>query len=94
MKKQNTFIGNIRTISVYGIFPEAMGSMHQKMTIHKSILDIGATAKTTELGQWNVYTTTSHFAETTKWFLNNLTNLYEDSDHDLKEVPPSFTPQV
>ena len=94
INKQNSFLENIRTIPVYGIVPEAMGIMRKKMINQKFILDIGATAKTTELGRWNAYTTFQSFGETTKWIQNNITKLYEDCNLDLNEVPPSFTPEV
>ena len=71
-----------------------MTNMYNQMMTNKAILEIGTTAKTTELGRWNAYTTVSQFATTTKWLQNNLSKIYEESNHSLDKVPTSFIPEV
>ena len=57
IKKQNEFIQNIRTIPVYGITREAMERIYDTLITKEEIIEISQTAKTTEYGRWNVYTT-------------------------------------
>ena len=95
MKKQNAFIESIRTIPIYGIVPKAMSYMYNHLIPNKSILGIGATSKTAELGRWNIYTTTTSFETTTKWLQKDLSRIHNDvCKHNRSEVPTGFKPEV
>ena len=55
------------------------------------------TAKTTEYGRWNVYTTIKNFATTTKWLQDNLQEIHHKHCKDLtltSDVPSHFTPEI
>ena len=95
IKKQIAFIDSIRTIPVYGIHPIAMEIMFKSLVEDHDIIDINSTGKTTSHGRWNVYVTTTTFEAQTKWFQNNIAELYDEMCDEVKnEIPTHYCPEV
>ena len=95
IKKQITFVDDIRTIPIYGIHPVAMETLFSELITDQDILEINATSKTNSHGRWNVYVTTDNFETQTKWFQHNIETIYRDKcGQVLEEIPKDYTPEV
>ena len=97
IKKQIEFIGNIRTVPIYGITSEAMIPLYPELMTNENILDICSTARTNSHGRWNVYTPNMNFESTTKWLQRNLSTMYHnkcDISKFTTPVPETFKVEV
>ena len=95
IKKQIHFVDSIRTIPVYGIHPLAMELLYDDLIKDMDILEINTTTKTTTHGRWNVHVTMENFEAQTRWFQNNIKELYNKQCNDIRgEVPKEYVPEV